>query len=162
MAQHGADGWRRRAAGRQAATLPTSKPTGHGDRLRAFSCTQLWSRSCKSYTEHDPRGEHRVANLACAVHARHWARLSEARTAGSALSHFLAGREPLLLLDNCEHLLDACAEPVVSLLLAARAYAFWPRAASRWVYRAKRCGGWGRSTTPTRSACSSSAHAPRT
>jgi predicted ATPase/DNA-binding CsgD family transcriptional regulator/transcriptional regulator with XRE-family HTH domain len=34
----------------------------------------------------------------------------------SALIRFLTGRELLLLLDNCEHLLDACAEVVVPLL----------------------------------------------
>lgn len=38
------------------------------------------------------------------------------RSAIDVLSHFLGGRKMLMVLDNCEHLLDACAGLVVPLL----------------------------------------------
>ncbi len=40
------------------------------------------------------------------------------QTPQGALIHYLAGRRLLLILDNCEHLIDACAQLVEALLLA--------------------------------------------
>jgi transcriptional regulator with XRE-family HTH domain len=80
----------------------------------------------------------------------------------SALIRFLARRELLLLLDNCEHLLDACAEWSYRSFWAARVYASWLPAASRWTSKAKRYGGSALLMNPTRSACSSSARVPKT
>lgn len=48
------------------------------------------------------------------------------------LAAFLAHRAPLIVLDNCEHLIDACAELAHALLSASPDCAFWRRAAGRW------------------------------
>ncbi len=47
-----------------------------------------------------------------------------ARPITDQLAVFLAHRSPLIVLDNCEHLIDACAELVHALLSASPSCAF--------------------------------------
>ena len=53
------------------------------------------------------------------------------------LARALAGRRLLLVLDNCEHLLGACATLAETLLRAAPGCASWPPAAGRWACPAR-------------------------
>ena len=59
-------------------------------------------------------------------------------------SEFLAPRELLLVLDNCEHVVDAVAEFAETLLRAARGCGSWPPAANRSVSAGRRCCGFRR------------------
>jgi predicted ATPase len=56
--------------------------------------------------------------------------LPETGTAEAALARQLAERRLLLVLDNCEHLLDASARLAAALLRSCRTWSSWPPAAS--------------------------------
>ena len=81
-----------------------------------------------------------------------------ARDAATDAIRYLADRDVLLLLDNCQHVLDACAELGMTLLGACRrTFEFWQPAASRSTSPARRSGGWSRFSRSTHTASSWSA-----
>ena len=53
----------------------------------------------------------------------------------------LAGQSALLVLDNCEHVLDAAAVAVERRAASAPGYALWPPAGNRSAYKANSSGG---------------------
>ena len=59
------------------------------------------------------------------------------RSTMDTLLRFVRDRQMLVVLDNCEHLLDASAELVVALLGAAPGLTCWPRVVSRSALRVK-------------------------
>ena len=61
----------------------------------------------------------------------------------STLTDYLAGRRLLLVLDNCEHLLDACAVLASTLIAACPDLHVWSPAGRLWVWPA-RAGWWCR------------------
>jgi predicted ATPase len=56
----------------------------------------------------------------------------------------LVARRLLLVLDNGEHVIEACAELIETLLRACPISRSWRPAASRCASLAKSCGGCGR------------------
>lgn len=49
----------------------------------------------------------------------------------NALREYVRNKHMLIVLDNCEHLIAACAEVAVSLLQVAQMLAYWRPAVSR-------------------------------
>ncbi|MFD0493592.1 AAA family ATPase [Streptomyces rhizosphaericus] len=97
------------------------------------------------------------------------------RPAMDILVDHLRDRQALIVLDNCEHLLEECARLADRLLRAAPGCGCWPPAVRRWappVSRAWPCPPWGcrtpggrgrrwrRSPGGTRYGCSSSGPRP--
>jgi hypothetical protein len=92
-----------------------------------------------------------------------------------ALADALAASDYLLVLDNCEHVLDACATLVDLLLASVQRSGYWLPAASQSASRAKsRCpwlrwqcrippcqARWQKSSARPPCVCSSIAHRPR-
>ena len=66
------------------------------------------------------------------------ARESDADANDALLGH-IRGREMLLILDTCEHLIDACARWPTACCASAPACASLQRAARRWALRASGC-----------------------
>ncbi|MFD0594371.1 BTAD domain-containing putative transcriptional regulator [Catellatospora coxensis] len=62
----------------------------------------------------------------------------------------LRERVMLLVLDNCEHMIEEVSAFADRLLGSAGDCASWPRAGSRWASRGRRCGRWSRSPCPRR------------
>jgi len=60
---------------------------------------------------------------------------------GESLKLQLRSRELLVILDNCEHLLDVCARLTAELLAACSGVSFMARAVSRWEWRESWPGG---------------------
>ena len=56
-----------------------------------------------------------------------------------ALRYRLRSADLLLVLDNCEHLLDACARLANALLRSHRGCGCWPPAVSRWTCLVRWC-----------------------
>ena len=75
-----------------------------------------------------------------------------------AIALHLERRRCLLILDNCEHVLDAAARPGAPPDRRRRHGRAWPPAASSWACAASRCGRSRPSTSAAwRSSCSSTA-----
>ena len=76
--------------------------------------------------------------LVPAASLRCWACSEEqGRPLMATLLDWLRPKQLLLILDNCEHLIDACAQFADAVLQASpRDCAFWPPAARRWASRA--------------------------
>ncbi len=68
----------------------------------------------------------------------------------ATLAEALRARRLLLVLDNCEHLLDASAKLAEILLTPARSSRFWLPAARRWALPVRSPGGSLRWRCPTR------------
>ena len=56
------------------------------------------------------------------------------------MTEHLRTKRLLLVLDNCEHLLEASAQVIVSLLRECAECGYWPQAGRHWVSRARRSG----------------------
>jgi hypothetical protein len=61
----------------------------------------------------------------------------------SSLTEYLAGKRLLLVLDNCEHLLDGCAVLASTLITSCPDLHCWPPAGRPWVWPV-RSGWWCR------------------
>ena len=74
----------------------------------------------------------------------------------AALRRCLVSRDLLLVLDNCEHVVDTAAELAADLLTSCAGSGYWPRAASRSRSTERRSGASIRSgpRTPTGSSWS--------
>ena len=70
------------------------------------------------------------------------------------LLDFLRSRRLLLVIDNCEHLVDACARLVEAILRACPEVSIWRPAASRCTSRARPPGACPRWPSPRPCACS--------
>ena len=77
------------------------------------------------------------------------------------IARALSGRRTLLLLDNCEHVLDLCAQAIERILRGQPPSEFWPPVASRSVLPAKSAGASRRLRYPPSGICRRASIAPR-
>ena len=63
---------------------------------------------------------------------------------------YLSDKQVLLVLDNCEHLLESVAALVHELIDSVRVSQCWPRHVLRWRSKTSSCGHSGRSRSPPR------------
>ena len=85
---------------------------------------------------------------------RHVDRGAERPGGEAALFERLKDTAALVILDNCEHVIDAAAGLAVRLLDAAPGYGSCAPARSRWTSTVRPCSSSHRSRSPTPSSCS--------
>ena len=74
----------------------------------------------------------------------------QGRTPWDVVVEYLRARTVLLILDNCEHIIERCAQLASDVLLRGAGFeALWRRVASRWGSTVKPCTGSHRCPYPT-------------